>query len=157
MNNMSIAKEPEEYAAAWLVDDAPATDEFDRAFEAQVPTAAERKAAKEALKVADASGQIPEASTLKSMSHAELYRLREKLNGDKAAQNAIAPYEHRAFAREAVAESPALAVPVAVAVPLYEATKLIGATGGRSASSLESMRQGFIGVGEGVAKAISRK
>lgn len=84
------------------------------------------------------------------LDHATLYRLRRDAM-DRDLQNLLAGYEHRAFAREATAENPLLAAPIAVATPLYQASKLLGiTTGSRSDPSFGQMGQGLLGVGEGL-------
>jgi len=83
------------------------------------------------------------------LDHATLYRLRREAQ-DRELQNLLAGYEHRAFAREATAQNPLLAAPIAVATPLYQAAKLLGATDARSDPSWGQMGQGLLGVGEGL-------
>lgn len=87
------------------------------------------------------------AALLSQMSHADLYNLRGKPGTD---QDFVAPYEHRAFAREATRENPWLAAPIATAIPLYELAKILGVTNARSAPSLEAMKQGYAGIWEGL-------
>lgn len=89
------------------------------------------------------------AKDLATSSHADLYMQREKTT-DKAEQNRIAPYEHRAFAREATAENPLLAVPIALAAPIYQASKAIPGMESRSDASVEQLLQSWIGVAEGL-------
>jgi hypothetical protein len=73
---------------------------------------------------------------------------------DQAEQNRLANYEHRAFARESVAKDPWMAPMLGVAVPAYAVQKSLpkGWTGNKSRSepSLEQVRQGFTGIGEGM-------
>lgn len=90
---------------------------------------------------------------LSKMPHADLYRMRGAAQ-DQALQDLLAKYEHRAFAREATAENPLLALPIAVATPLYQAAKLLGATGSRSQPSWSQMGHGLLGVGEGLLSRI---
>lgn len=94
---------------------------------------------------------MPSDEELGNMDHASLYMLRERLK-DKAAQNALAGWEHRAFGREAVANNPLLAAPIALATPLYQASKLIPGLGSRSDASWEQTLQGWRGVGDGLAQ-----
>lgn len=91
---------------------------------------------------------------LAERSHAELYNLRGQLPKDQ--QNKVAPYEHRAFAREAVAENPAMAASLAVAIPLYSAAKALGLSKARSGASLDEMAQGYTGIGEGLKRFWNR-
>lgn len=88
---------------------------------------------------------------LAGMSHADLYRLRN-LFADKLAQNRIAPFEHRAFAREAVTENPLLSIPIALATPIYQGYKALP-LGARSRSDpgWDQIGQGLLGIGEGIA------
>lgn len=91
---------------------------------------------------------------LAQLSHALLYQARERV--PKEQQNLISPYEHRAFAREAIAENPLMALPIAASIPAYQLYKLIDG-GSRSSPSLDQVLQGFIGVGEGITNAISKR
>lgn len=72
----------------------------------------------------------------------------------QAEQNRLANYEHRAFARETVAKDPLMAPLLGVAVPAYSIAKALpkSLTGNRSRSepSLEQVRQGFNGIGDGM-------
>lgn len=89
---------------------------------------------------------------LPRLDHAELYRMRAAAK-DKELQNLLAGYEHRAFAREAVAERPWLAPSLLVATPLYQLAKLAGTQNSRSAPSMSQLGQGLLGVGEGLLGA----
>ena len=84
---------------------------------------------------------------LAGLSHADLYMLRDQL---PQYQGLLAPYEHRAFAREAVSKNPLLALSIATAIPLYQLQKLFGASNARSAPSLDQMTQGYKGIWEGL-------
>lgn len=85
-----------------------------------------------------------------SMSWDELLAMRSALNGNPEAQKAIAPYEHRAYAREAVQENPLNAVGYAFMIPGYQAAKAVGLLGARTRPSWEQLKQGYKGVGEGL-------
>lgn len=87
--------------------------------------------------------------------HAELYMRRYRAT-DPETQNMLAAYEHRAFAREAVGENPLMAVPIALAAPLYQLQKAAGLSGARSKPSLNQLLQGWTGVAEGVRNALTR-
>lgn len=91
---------------------------------------------------------------LASLDHSTLLRLRER-NPDTNLQKLLAPYEHRAFAREATKENPLMAAPIAAATPLYAAAKGLGLIGGRSGAGnpLGQMKAGFTGVAEGLVGA----
>ena len=92
---------------------------------------------------------MPSRADLPNLDHATLYRMRRSA-ADQALQDLLAGYEHRAFAREAVAEKPWLAPSLLVATPLYQLAKVAGLTNSRSAPSLSQMGQGLLGVGEGL-------
>lgn len=88
---------------------------------------------------------------LARMSLAELTAARDTPGADQAK---LGPYEHRAFAREAAAQEPLKsAVSLPFAIPAYSAAKALGLTGKdaqTSPASFEEMKQGFIGLGEGL-------
>ena len=85
---------------------------------------------------------------LSLLSHAELQRMRDEAAPE--AQGMLAPYEHRAFAREATAENPLMALSLAAGIPAYQLAKLLGLTQSRSAPSLDQITQGYVGIGEGL-------
>lgn len=88
---------------------------------------------------------------LSKLPHSTLYAARGHLpEGRQDQQNLLSAYEHRAFAREASRENPLLALPIAVATPLYTGAKALGLTDSRSQASLNQMGQGLRGVGEGL-------
>jgi multidrug resistance efflux pump len=87
---------------------------------------------------------------LAEASHSELYIQRKKLQ-TKEEQNKVAPYEHRAFAREFARESPLqAAVSIPFAAPLYTAAKALGLQKARSGASMEEIKQAYIGLAEGL-------
>lgn len=87
---------------------------------------------------------------LGTMKHADLYSARDYVpRGDRDAQNKISAYEHRAFAREATAENPLLAIPIAAGTLAYQPYKLFNRQS-RSDPSLAQVGQGLLGVGEGL-------
>lgn len=88
--------------------------------------------------------------TLAPLDHATLWRMREGAAPD--VQSLLAPYEHRAFAREAVRDNPLMALSLLVATPLYTAGKAAGLLGARSPASWEEMKQGLLGIGEGLLR-----
>jgi hypothetical protein len=97
-----------------------------------------------------------EPEFLARMGHLDLMALRNSVNGNPAAQSAIAPYEHRAFSREYVAENP-LSAPVMAVLPFgYALAKAVGAHSSRTKPSLEQIGQGVYGVGEGLSEALKR-
>lgn len=88
-------------------------------------------------------------------SHFDLLNARRSAT-TKEEQNAISPYEHRAYARETVAEDPLMAISIGVATPAYQAAKVVGAIGSRSDASLSQIKEGFVGIGEGLALAAKK-
>lgn len=87
---------------------------------------------------------------LAAMDHATLYSARQYV--PQSQQDLIAPYEHQAFAREAVQENPLMALPIAagsLAWPFYKAVY-----GARSSPSLTEVGTGLRGVGQGLHNAL---
>jgi soluble lytic murein transglycosylase-like protein len=99
--------------------------------------------------------KLPWEEAAEAASHSTLFRQREGASTQEE-QDRLAPYEHRAFAREAVAETPALAVPIAVATPLYQVAKLAGVERTRSKPSLKQVTEGYKGIGEGLEQAAKK-
>jgi hypothetical protein len=95
---------------------------------------------------------------LSGMDHATLYNLRSR-NQDPAMQALLAPYEHRAFARQATQENPLMSAPIAVATPLYAGAKALGIAGRADPGTpttpptMRQVGQGLLGVGEGLVGA----
>lgn len=89
---------------------------------------------------------------LADMSHSQLFLLRERNLNNKAAQQLLAPYEHQAFSREATKENLALAVPIALAAPIYAAVKSVGLMKDDSTTdpSWKQVGRGLLGVGQGM-------
>jgi hypothetical protein len=69
---------------------------------------------------------------------------------DQSAQDLIAPYEHRAYAREIVKENPLFALGLFGAIPGYQAAKVTGLQKTRSKPSMEQMIQAYKGLFEGL-------
>lgn len=93
-------------------------------------------------------------SEMEKMSHVELYKARTNAKTPEE-QKHIAPYEHRAFAREYVEENPVTgAIGLAVAIPGYQAVKATGAIGSRTGVDTKQMVEGYRGIGEGLSKGI---
>jgi hypothetical protein len=84
---------------------------------------------------------------LARMEHLALMQAR---NAPGADQSRLAPFEHRAYAREQAQRSPLSALGMLGMIPAYQLAKLLGLHGSRTGPSLEQMRQGFVGVGEGL-------
>ncbi len=70
-------------------------------------------------------------------------------------QEVLAPFEHRAYARETTRERPLMGASLAVATPLYAAAKGLGLIGSRSGAGnpVGQVSQGFKGIGEGLVGA----
>jgi hypothetical protein len=90
-------------------------------------------------------GAIPPEDALAKMSWADLLALRRKLKST-ADQNAIAPFEHRAYARESSGTTLS-AIQNIVATPMY-----LPIGGSRSDPSLREIGQGLVGAWEGLTK-----
>jgi hypothetical protein len=84
---------------------------------------------------------------LSGMDHASLYMLRAR--APKEMQGLLSPYEHQAFAREAVQENPLMALPIAAGTLAWPVYKTL-VSPGRSAPSLDQVGQGLLGVGQGL-------
>lgn len=94
---------------------------------------------------------------LASMPHSTLYSMRDHNAADRSLQELLAPYEHRAFAREWAREDPLLAaLSIPFAAPAYYAGKAIGQPLGlfsdATPPSLEQLKQAYIGLFEGLLK-----
>lgn len=98
----------------------------------------------------------PSPAEMAGMSWDQLYDNRLRAGDDNQyAQNILAPYEHRAWAREQVASNPALAPVYGVIIPGYEAYKAIKQPFSQEWSdpSLSSISQGYQGVVEGLQQS----
>jgi hypothetical protein len=95
------------------------------------------------------------ATNLESLTHAELRMARDQPGAD---QQALAPAEHQAFAREFAAESPLAALSLIPAIPAYQAAKGVGLMGSRTGTSqpLKQMAAGYKGLGQGFGLALRR-
>lgn len=95
-----------------------------------------------------------DTETLSGLDHATLFRMRERAKDNPELQGLLSQYEHRAFAREATADNPLMALPIALATPLYQLSKMLpqSMTGNRSRSapSWGQVGHGLLGVGEGL-------
>lgn len=100
---------------------------------------------------------------LSQMPFLQLQELRALNQDDQLVQNMLANFEHRAFSREFVAspDSPTnplvRAASLGIATPAYSAMKATGTlpasqkgAGMASEPSIEQVRQGMLGIGEGL-------
>lgn len=71
---------------------------------------------------------------------------------DPARQAMLAPYEHRAYAREEVAANPLMAPAYALMVPGYQMLKMLRG-GARTPPSWSELSQGWLGTLEGLRNA----
>lgn len=100
--------------------------------------------------------ELPSKDDMAAMKHDKLYVLRSKLK-TKEAQDLVAQYEHRAFAREYVEDSPVVGtIGMIGAIPGYQAAKALGLTGSRSGASVGQAVEAAKGVGEGIVNAIKK-
>lgn len=109
----------------------------------------------------DAKSNDDSHIVLENMSHEDLVRLRLNSPDDQELQQRIAPYEHRAFAREVTKDNPLMAVPVGLATPMYQAKKymerpFITAKPDDTPSSLEQLQQGYMGINDGLNRYLNR-
>lgn len=90
---------------------------------------------------------------LGDLSHMDLLMARRAPGAD---QQALAPAEHQAFAREYAAENPFLATGLALAIPAYQVAKGVGLIGSRSGTTqpFTQMGAGFKGLGQGWMQAL---
>lgn len=88
------------------------------------------------------------------MSFSDLRAARDKPGAD---QNLLAPAEHRAYAKDAVLQSPVLGtVQMALGIPAYAAGKSLGLLSGRSNAPLATMGQGYAGIWDALKELSSR-
>jgi hypothetical protein len=86
---------------------------------------------------------------LADLSHEKLYLMR--LASDLDINKLLAPFEHRAFAREWVRENPWLAVPsLAFSIPGYQLSKMLRLRGEGTGASLDQLFAGYQGLFEGL-------
>jgi hypothetical protein len=91
------------------------------------------------------------AELLARMPSSSLLNLRANVPSGSPTQELLAPYEHRAFAREEVGRNPLMALPISAAIPAYQGWKALGQGGARTPPSLEQLLQGYLGVKEGLS------
>ena len=92
---------------------------------------------------------------LAQLSFGELMRMREAAGQDATAQGRIAPYEHRAFVREATQESPLRSLGFIAAIPGYQVAKATGLMSSRTGSTQPwaQILEGYKGLAEGWTSA----
>ena len=87
-----------------------------------------------------------------------LIQARQALPPDDPQQVQIAPYEHRAFARERVAENPLQALTFAAAIPGYQLVKMVKSFGtGQTPPSMDQFTHGMTGIAEGVQQWLANR
>jgi hypothetical protein len=88
-------------------------------------------------------------------SHGDLLAKRAELPDDDPLQQLIAPFEHRAFAREQAQTSPlSTAITMPFMIPGYAMMKALGLQSGRTPASIEQVKQGYIGLHEGLKASL---
>lgn len=105
------------------------------------------KAFKERTEVQEYS--VPSEDEMIGMSWEDLLHLRKGAT-TKEQQNKIAPYEHRAWAREYVKDNPEAALILPGLIMGYNAAKAIGLKEGRSDASAAAILEGLKGTIEGI-------
>jgi len=93
---------------------------------------------------------------MEKMGHTKHRQLRNSLPPDSPLQPYIAPFEHRSFAREEVANNPLSALPLAFMIPGYQGAKLTGLMDARTPPSLAQMTQGYAGIIDGLKAYLGR-
>jgi hypothetical protein len=85
------------------------------------------------------------------MGFHELRALRAA-NPDPMAQKFLAPYEHRAFAREYMGQNPVGGLGLLAGIPGYQLAKGMGLVGSRTGSGdpWGQIKGGYTGLGEGL-------
>lgn len=90
--------------------------------------------------------------SLRKLSHAQLYQARA--GAPNYMQDILSGPEHAAFAREATAENPLMALPIAAGAVAYQPYKMV--KGSRSKPSLDQVIDALIGVKDGLKQAWER-
>jgi hypothetical protein len=93
---------------------------------------------------------VLDPNQLAGMSWEDLFRLRDQNPTDQT----LAPYEHRAFARERVRENPFMAPAYGVLVPGYQAYKAMMGNQSGTPASWDQLKHGFLGIGEGLKSGV---
>jgi len=95
---------------------------------------------------------LNQLSNLDTMRWIDLRTLREKYKNDPWMQSLIAPFEHRAYARESVSGNPLTAAAFGLAVPAYQLRKLADLRKDETPASWDQLFAGYQGIGEGMRK-----
>lgn len=98
---------------------------------------------------------LSDREMLEKMGHTKLRRLRD--TSPAALQPYLAPFEHRSFAREEVADNPLSAIPLSFMIPGYQGAKGLGLIGARTPPSIDQITQGYSGILDGLRAYIGRK
>lgn len=85
---------------------------------------------------------------LAASPHRDLIMMRYR-NADPAVQQRLAPFEHRAFAREQAEENPLHLVAQPAMEAIYQGAKGLGLMGARTPADLNQLKQTTIGAAEG--------
>jgi hypothetical protein len=80
-----------------------------------------------------------------------LIQLRDRLKPDDPHQGVLSDLEHRAYAREATRENPAMALPIAAGIPVYQLMKALGVMKARTPPRMDQMLGGYTGILEGLS------
>lgn len=95
---------------------------------------------------------------LAKMPWDSLMGYRKGIDMNHPVQTRLAPYEHRAWAREQVADNPINALAYALMVPGYQLGKAITSFApGETKPSLDQVTNGYKGIGEGLQQWWQRK
>ena len=90
-----------------------------------------------------------------NMSHSDLMNLRANLAPNDPRQAQLAPFEHRAFAREWTKDSPFIApLSLSMVIPAYAAAKAVGLQKARTAPSWAEIGQGYAGIWDGLKTSL---
>lgn len=96
---------------------------------------------------------LPDKEALSSMPFDKIEELREKYKGNTRVQDYLGPSGARSLNREVIGENLAMLLPLTVATVGYPTLKAVGVLPEdtkTSSSNIEQIKQGFIGIGEGL-------
>lgn len=89
------------------------------------------------------------------LNHMTLLGMRHGASPER--QRELAPYEHRAFAREMTEENPLNALGLLWGIPAYQVAKLLGLHSSRTGFDPRQAGHGLLGVGEGLYSGLLGK